>query len=476
MLTAPAPEGHMGTARRETPTRRVLMVSPHFPPDGSAASHRVRLLAPHLPAYGWMPTVVAVDPRDCGAPRDEGLAALVPPTLRVVRCRAWPIARARRLGIGDLGLRAMGGLYRTCGRLLRHEGFDAVFLTIFPAYPAVLAPVLRRRYGVPVVLDYQDPWIGAWGRSVGGGPGGAPDLKSRLSRAVAAVLEPVAIGGAAAITAVSAGTYEPLLARYRRARELPCVEIPVGGEPADFDALRGQLTRNPFFDAGDGAVHLCYVGTLLPLGIETLRTVLGAVARLRDRAPDLYGRLRLHFFGTSNRTDAVAPERVRPVASELGVADRVTEVARRIEYLSALRVQADATALLLMGSSERHYTASKLYPALHARRPLLAVYHEASSVVAVLRATARPPTARVVTYDDAEPVATRGDAVYEALQALVAAPRYDPADVDAQALARVSADRQAAVLAGLLDRVARPAGRCRDGPNPTWSRGARGGA
>ena len=38
--------------------RRVLMVSPHFPPDSSAASHRVRLLAPYLPDAGWQPTIV----------------------------------------------------------------------------------------------------------------------------------------------------------------------------------------------------------------------------------------------------------------------------------------------------------------------------------------------------------------------------------------------------------------------------------
>ena len=44
--------------------RRVLMISPHFPPDSTAATHRVRLLAPHLPAHGWQPTVLTVDPRD----------------------------------------------------------------------------------------------------------------------------------------------------------------------------------------------------------------------------------------------------------------------------------------------------------------------------------------------------------------------------------------------------------------------------
>jgi len=42
--------------------RRVLMVSPHFPPDSSAASHRVRLLAPHLERVGWEPTIVTIDP------------------------------------------------------------------------------------------------------------------------------------------------------------------------------------------------------------------------------------------------------------------------------------------------------------------------------------------------------------------------------------------------------------------------------
>ena len=45
-----------------TTSRRVLMVSPHFPPDSSAASHRVRLLAPYLGEHGWEPTVVTVEP------------------------------------------------------------------------------------------------------------------------------------------------------------------------------------------------------------------------------------------------------------------------------------------------------------------------------------------------------------------------------------------------------------------------------
>ena len=72
--------------------RRVLVVSPHFPPDTSAGTHRVRLLAPHLPAHGWEATVVTVDPRDLESRLDPGLLALVPERLRVVRSRALPAA------------------------------------------------------------------------------------------------------------------------------------------------------------------------------------------------------------------------------------------------------------------------------------------------------------------------------------------------------------------------------------------------
>src|SRR5688500_13261678 len=112
--------------------RRVLMVSPHFPPDTSAGTHRVRLLAPHLPAAGWEPTVVTVDPSAYEGALDPDLAALVPASVRVVRTPALSAEMTRKLGLGDLGLRAWSGLKRTCDSLLANEPFDALFITIYP--------------------------------------------------------------------------------------------------------------------------------------------------------------------------------------------------------------------------------------------------------------------------------------------------------------------------------------------------------
>ncbi len=433
--------------------RRLLMLSPHFPPDTSAGAHRVRLLAPHLPRAGWEPTVVTVDPRDYEGRLDPGLAGLVPADLRVIRSRAWPVRWTRAFGVGDLGLRALPGLLGTCTELLRREPFDALFITIYPTYPALLGPMLKRRFGVPFVLDYQDPWVGEWGKSVGGGPDGRPDLRSRLSRWLASRLEPRALRAADAVTAVSEETYAPLRLRYPWFRDVRCAAIPLGGEPADFEAVRRQVRANPYFDPKDGQVHLCHVGTVLPLGIETLRAVLQAAALLRDRDPALYRRLRLHCFGTSNQTAPNAPVRVLPLARALGVADRVTEIAPRIDYLDALTVLTQATAILMMGSTERHYTASKLYPGLLAERPILAVYHEASSVVEILKAVAAPPTARVVTYGDDTPPSTRVEAIHRELRQLVESPVYDAAAVNLDAAGAYSAAAGAGRLAVVLDQV-----------------------
>ena len=432
--------------------RRVLMVTPHFPPDSSAASHRVRLLAPHLPEAGWSPTIVTLEPSAYEGRLDRDLEALVPPGLEIVRVPAWPYSMTRRVGLGDLGLRAFSGLRRACRRLLARERFDALFITIYPVYPALLGAGLKAEFGVPFVLDYQDPWVGAWGESVGGGVNGRPDWKSRASRTLGMWLEPRAVGAADALVAVSQGTLDGIIERMPAAARLPHGVIPLGFEPDDFESLRRRSPDVARFDPSDGLVHLCYVGTLLPTGIDTLRLLLRGLERARREDPAA-GRLRLHFFGTSNQSVADR-DRVLPIARECGVAEWVTEAPGRLDYLDALSVLTHASAILLLGTSERHYTASKLYPALLAKRPILALFHDASSVVSILRGAATEPSVRVIAYGDGPPSETRVAEVACHLKALAASCAYNPADVDLDRAADVSARSLARQLAAVFDRVA----------------------
>ncbi|MDE3154704.1 MAG: glycosyltransferase [Acidobacteriota bacterium] len=432
---------------------RVLMVSPHFPPDSSAGAHRVRLLAPHLPAFGWEPTVVSIDPRDYEGRVDTGLERLVPPELRVIRCRAWSPSWTRPLGFGDLGLRGWTALSRTCRHLLAREPFDALFITIYPVYPALLGPRLKRRFHVPFILDYQDPWVGAWGLTVGGGAGGRVDLKSRASRALGAWLEPAVLRAADAITAVSQGTCDDLARRVPEIARIPQAVLPLGWERGDFDVLRTHPEPNPFFDPADGQRHLCYVGTLLPEGVETVRALLRAVRTLRERDPLAAAGVHLWFIGTSNQSRPGERLRVVPMAEAEGVGAQVHEIPGRIPYLQALRVLSDATGILLLGSTEPHYTASKIFPALLAGRPILALFHRESSVVDILQRAGRAPLVQVVTYGGAEGPLDRQAAIVEALATLLQRPGREVAAIDLSAIDGVSARAGARRLAALLDEV-----------------------
>lgn len=426
------------------------MLSPHFPPDTSAGTHRVRLFAPHLPEFGWEPTVVSVDPAAYEGRLDPDLARLVPDTIRVVRSPAWPARITRRVGVGDLGLRAFAGLRRTCDQLLAREPFDVVFITVYPTYPALLGPRLKRRYGVPFVLDYQDPWVGAWGRDVGPAANGAPDFKSWMTRIIAERLEPRVVRAADALTAVSARTYEDVLARVPDAHPRACAAIPLGFDERDLDALRRAPRPNPWFDERDGLVHVCSVGTVLPKGVDVLQAVLTALARLREQTPTLYGRLRLHFLGTSNQRSPGAEPRVLPLAHARGVQDIITEAPARLDYLDALNVQTRAQALLLIGSTEPHYTPSKIFPALLADRPIVALYHSASSVVELLRAPS--VDARTITFNHQRP--PRIDDIVAAFAELAAGRPTHLTPPGRDGLKAWSARTLAGKLAHVLDVVA----------------------
>ncbi len=430
--------------------RRLLMISPHFPPDSSAGTHRVRLLAPHLEAYGWRPTVLTVDEHAYEGRIDPALRALVPASLDVERIHALSPRLTRTVGFGDLGLRALPGLRRAAWKRFERDAFDAVFITIYPSYPAVLGPMIKRRFGVPFILDYQDPWVGAWGREVGGGADGAVDSRSRLTRALAERLEPRVLRMADGVTAVSERTFEEAINRTG-ARPRVTAEIPIGWDVCDIDALE-RRAGGPRLIPDDGRVNLCYTGTLLPLGIESLRAVLRAARMVIEREPAAAGRLRFYFFGTSNQTQATG-ERVMPHARELGVDSIVHEHPARLDYFDALAVLRQASALLLMGSSEPHYTPSKVFPALLANRPLLALYHERSTVISMLQAAAPSPAARTVTFGATRPVGDTVACFAEAIAALMST-ADTPVRIDHRALEPWSAHALAGRLAAVCDQVA----------------------
>ena len=387
--------------------KRVLIVSPAFAPSNAADSHRVRQSLPYYRDAGWEPTVLAVDPAEVAAPQDPILLETVPADVRVVRAGAIPRAWTARLGVGSLEARAIVPLARAGARLLRDahlrgEPFDLVFFSTTAMGFTTLGPRWQRTFGVPFVIDLQDPWLSDYhdGDDAPPPPGGA--LKYGLSQRVARTCEPYVMRRAAHVLSVSPAYPETIVARYPDIAPDRFTVLPFGAPERDFEVLDAVHVPNSVFDPTDGLEHWAYVGRAGGDMEFALDALFSALATARAADPGRYDRVRLHFVGTTYAEGERATKLVEPIAARHGVADLVDERPHRIPYFEALQILRDADALVIPGSDDPGYTASKLYPYILARRPLLALFHEQSTVVDVIRGT---QAGTVVPFASGEPVA-----------------------------------------------------------------------
>src|ERR1035441_1938472 len=423
--------------------KTVVVVAPSFAPSNYPPAIRTRFFASHLPEFGWRPIVLTVRPEYREEPQDPEFMALLPEYLEVIETRAIPQKLTRLLHFGDLGLRSfLFHLHRLT--LLRHGGIDVVLIPGPPWYPFCLGPILRWRFGIPYVIDYIDPWADSVGAEA------KPLTKRWIAHRLALLLEAPVARNASAIVAVSEGTNDIIRERYPGIPNDRFAAIPYGFEPQDFDAVRQSKEHSKYLAPFKQYLNLCYVGAMLPKGYGTLRALFRAVRSLRDSSRSAE-RLRLHFFGTSYAMGSAAQELVLPVAKEEGVGEIVREHPERIPYLEALRVLVSADLILALGSSEPHYTASKIFPNLLARRPLLAIYHEASSVCDMLR-DAR--SGRLITFDDMKPAEAHVDEIVRALRDFLSGRKLEYDEGGIQTVAhQFSAYEMTRILAGVLDRV-----------------------
>ena len=424
--------------------RTVVIVSPFFPPSNLAGVHRARHLAKHLPAAGWTPIVLCVDESYQEQELDPTLAALVPESAQIVKTAALPARFTRGLGFSDISLRAWWPLRQTLVRLLQTRPVGAVLITGSPYYPMLFAPAIKQRFGVPVVLDFQDPWVSVWGANQ------PPLSKAGVAHKLATHLESRALRASDFVISVSDTQNEEMAARYPWFDRSRMAGIPIGGDPDDFTILRS----GPAVDKGDllepTFTHLSYIGTFLPRAEPLVRTLFRAFARWRAAEPALAARVRLNFIGTSNQPNDDTSYRVRPLAEAEGVSDAVREIPRRLPYMHALGVLARSDGVLLIGSDEPHYTASKIYPAMMSGRPFLSLFHRASSAHEILVTAGG---GRAFAFATPEELAALEGPLADGLRTLAAAPE-SLGRVDPSAYAPYEARSIAYRFAGIFDSLA----------------------
>lgn len=377
MATTVADAREKREARAAERVRRVLIVAPHFPPSNLAAVHRTRLFAQHLPEFGWEPIVLTVHHNYYEEQLDWDLHKLVPSELHIERVRALPTRPIKV--VGDIGIRGFAWLCQRSLQIIDEFNVDFLYIPIPPFYVAPLGRVVHALRGTPYGIDYIDPWVHAWP------PGWRRYTKHWVSWKLGGIMEPYAVRHASLITGVAPGYYEGVLERNPHLRrQAVAAAMPYGGESTDHDAVRRMGLRPYVFDPSDGHQHFVYAGAMLPRAYGPLERVFRSIAANREQ----FAAISFHFIGTGKSPNDPAGYTVRPLAEKYGLwGDIVTEHPQRIPYLDVLVHLDAANAVFILGSTEPHYTPSKVFQGVLSGKPIFAVLHDASTACNVLRRT-----------------------------------------------------------------------------------------
>ncbi len=418
---------------------RALIVAYAFPPVGGAGVQRMSKLVKYLGARGVTPSVLTV--ANPSVPlRDDSLVSELPEGLEVVRARtlepsyaakaaAWNASAAKptpgRRAISALSTAARAILLPDAqvlwqpaaqlalARRLRARRDDVVLASGPPFSQFLVAPLVRARRGVGLVLDYRDEWS-TYRTSY-------EMTASPAARLAGDALEPALLRCAHYVTTATEEFREELLRTHRFLSRERVVTIPNGYDPADYPS---DLPDPP-----DDRFVLTYAGTIFRL--TSPRGLLGAIRRLHRAEPELARRLSVRFLGRVVDTERHLFEGTEALGVEL------LGYVPHDEVLTSLSASHMTLCLLdEVPGAERVYPA-KIFELMHLRRPVLTLAPEG----ALTRLARRHALGDVLMPRDEEGIAA-------ALEARLRAPkqlRSSPVDID-QYDRRALAGRFAEVL------------------------------
>lgn len=343
---------------------------------------RVRQGLPYFRENGWEPTVITVDQEFVEAySTDELLLETFPQDIKVYKVPALKASLTRKVGIGSLSIRSYFQIKKKGDSLLRSEHFDLVYFSTTAFHVMALGPRWKKKFGVPFVLDIQDPWYNKFyfEKSLQ-----SKSAKARVFHQIDKVLEGRTLPVADGIISVSSGYRDLYLDRYPTLSHKQFSIIPFGCATLDFTIAQQniQCSQVKFSEAETNIVYIGRGGHDMEFATEIM---LDAIALGIQKEPQLFNKVRVWFIGTSYAQAGKGVKTIEPVAKAKNLAHQVTEITDRLPYFETLHLLSKADMLFVPGSNDSTYTASKIYPYIYTNKPLLAIFHTNSSVCDVLR-------------------------------------------------------------------------------------------
>ncbi|MCI0706368.1 MAG: glycosyltransferase family 4 protein [Ignavibacteriae bacterium] len=344
--------------------RKVLVIAYYFPPLGLSGVQRTTKFVKYLPQYGWKPTVLTVAPTGYYA-LDASLLLEVEGT-EIVRTSSldanrlfrkhgvvkMPSERMRKFlqfagdtfFIPDTKIGWKPGALKAANDLLKREQFDLIFATAPPQTDFLIGRELKKRTGLPLVLDYRDAWLDYPFKY----------FPTPLHKYLNYRLEKRVVAAADRIIVTHRRVKEGILKRYIRLHYNDVTIIPQGYDPEDFQTAEEKIKRRARF-------RITHAGTFY--GGRNPSALLHGLRKLFDESPSLEDSIEVCFVGTIRQQDRQLAERL--------------ELEENVKFLGYLNHQECAkqllaSDLLYLVLDNDYQSPGKLYEYFGSQKPILA--------------------------------------------------------------------------------------------------------
>jgi len=345
--------------------------------------HRVRQGLPYFKQLGWEPVVIAVNEVYTESySSDELLLQTIPADIEVHRVKALKTKYTRKIGLGSLSMRAYLHIRRKGNELLRKNHFDLVYFSTTAFHVMALGPEWKRKFKVPFVVDIQDPWRNDFYLDK---PKSERPPKFFLAYNIDKYLEAKTIPFADGIISVSNAYCNIFMQRYPSVTNEKCRVITFGAAEKDMEVMKKHVKKSDALSLPDDKINLVYIGRGghdMNFAIKILFKAIN-IGLIKNK--EMFSKIHCWFIGTSYATTGKGKKTIQPIATENNLDSYVTEITDRIPYFETLYLLDKADVLIVPGSTDAAYTASKIYPYIMLQKKLLAVFNEQSSVVTLLQ-------------------------------------------------------------------------------------------
>jgi hypothetical protein len=332
---------------------------------------------------GWEPVVITIDEAYIESYSTDPLLSLtIPADIEVHKVKALPVKKTRKLGLGSLSMRSLWHVRKKGNELLRREKFNLVYFSTTAFHVMALGPGWKKKFNVPFIVDIQDPWRNDFYLDK---PVAERPPKFFIAYNIDKYLEAKTIPFADGIISVSKGYCDTFVQRYPSVTMDKCRVIPFGIADVDVEVMRRCITSSGKVSFPPNKINIVYVGRGGYDMAFAVNIIFKAFAKGLAVDNDSFKNLHFWFIGTSYAPAGSGKKTIEPIAAENNLAGYVTEITDRLPYFESLYLLDKADILVIPGSTDTHYTASKIFPYLILQKRLLAVFNKNSSVVKMLQ-------------------------------------------------------------------------------------------